>query len=163
MKDQESLGWRIHRTILLLTVLAGVDVATVVEAATFKMKDGSVVEGNVIDNMAGNWIIRTPIGYTLNSDMSDVDTIELKLADGQTLSGALLGFENGVYVIRYENSVIRIAQSPDAGYRIVTITEPSAPVPLDDVIVQPAAVPTAPAPAPEAPTVVKLPSNQPTM
>lgn len=74
-----------------------------VSAATFVLKSGERLEGEVIHATRNTLMVRETIGRIRQLSHGDVQSVEITTADGQVVSGVLLGWHDGVYDIRSED------------------------------------------------------------
>ena len=73
--------------------------ATAASAATFQLKSGESVEGEVIHATRNTLMVRENIGAIRQLSLGDVQTVEIRTRDGASVSGALLGWKDGVYEV----------------------------------------------------------------
>jgi hypothetical protein len=81
-----------------------------VRADTIVLKDGEVVEGSIIDATRNTVIVQPAIGGMRQMSIRDIEEVRIDLAQGQTISGQLLGWTDGVYQVRSGGEVIRISE-----------------------------------------------------
>lgn len=97
--------------------------ATAASAATFLLKSGESFEGEVIHATRNTLMVREKIGAVRQLSLGDVQTVEVATRNGAFVSGALLGWQDGVYEI---DSGERLTRLEDG--RIVSEDEAKLPV-----------------------------------
>jgi hypothetical protein len=95
---------------LALLVMTWTGVPGDVRADTFALKDGEVVEGSIIDATRNTVIVQPAIGGMRQMSIRDIEEVRIDLAQGQRISGQLLGWADGVYQVRSGGEVIRISE-----------------------------------------------------
>lgn len=81
--------------------------ATTTSAATFFLKTGERLEGEVIHATRNTLMIRETIGAIRQLAIDEVQSVELTTPDGSIVSGALLGWQDGVYEIEAGETPIK--------------------------------------------------------
>lgn len=92
-------------------------------AASFLLDTGDRVEGEVIHATRNTLMVREKIGAIRQLSLGDVQTVEIATRDGSKISGALLGWRDGVYEIESGERVTRLEDG-----RIVGEDEAKLPV-----------------------------------
>jgi len=73
--------------------------ATAASATTFLLETGESFDGEVIHATRNTLMIREAIGAIRQLSLGDVQSVEITTRDGDTISGALLGWREGVYEV----------------------------------------------------------------
>ena len=68
-------------------------------AASFLLETGESLEGEVIHATRNTLMVRERIGAIRQLSLGDVQTVEIATRDGSKISGALLGWRDGVYEV----------------------------------------------------------------
>jgi RNase P/RNase MRP subunit p29 len=129
---------------LAIVVSAWAGVADAVLADTFVLRSGEPIEGAIVEATRNTLVIRRAIGGMHQMSIRGIEEVRIDLAQGERISGQLLGWAEGVYQIRSGGEVIRIGEG-----RILSRgpleTEPSRtpPPPPERRTVETAALPAA--------------------
>ncbi len=99
-RRRQSKGFR--RRGLIALAAAFCLLSSGASAATFLLKNGERFEGEVIHATRNTLMVREAIGRIRQLSHGDVQSVEITTADGRVVSGALLGWRDGVYDIRSE-------------------------------------------------------------
>jgi hypothetical protein len=86
---------RCWRTIGIATALCLLSYAA--SAATFLLHNGERLDGEVIHATRNTLMVRETIGRIRQLSHGEVETVEITTRDGTVVSGALLGWRDGVY------------------------------------------------------------------
>lgn len=124
-------------------------------AQTFVLADDTTIEGTITKATNNTIIIMEEAGMILPLSLTDIKEVRIPASQSdQTLSGQLIGWENGVFELRTPNYVLRVAEG-----RILSATDIEAgvggPVKEDALPVQ-QDVPRQPAKADDGPTASDL-------
>jgi hypothetical protein len=95
---------------LALLVMTWTGAPGEVRADSIVLKDGEVLEGSIIDATRNTVIVQPVIGGMRQMSIRDIEEVRIDLAQGQTISGQLLGWADGVYQVRAGGEVIRISE-----------------------------------------------------
>jgi len=88
---------RAWRAIGVATALCLLSAAT--SAATFLLQNGERLEGEVIHATRNTLMVRETIGRIRQLSRGEVETVEITMSDGHVVSGAFVGWRDGVYEI----------------------------------------------------------------
>jgi hypothetical protein len=108
----------------LLIGLACPGIACSVEAATFILADGDVIQGDIIDHAAGNAIIQREIGGAISSALTLIQSVAFRLSDGNRIRGTLIDWNEDVYVVRDERGdrLMQIERMEDRSYLMRSVS-----------------------------------------
>jgi RNase P/RNase MRP subunit p29 len=95
---------------LATLVSTWVGAADAVLADTFVLRGGEPIEGAIVQATRNTLVIRRAIGGMHQMSIQGVEEVRIDLAQGERISGQLLGWAEGVYQIRSGGEVIRIGE-----------------------------------------------------
>jgi RNase P/RNase MRP subunit p29 len=95
---------------LAILVSAWAGAADAVLADTFVLRGGEPIEGAIVQATRNTLIIRRAIGGMHQMSIPGIEEVRIDLAQGERISGQLLGWAEGVYQIRSGSEVIRIGE-----------------------------------------------------
>jgi RNase P/RNase MRP subunit p29 len=102
------VGPRAWALATLVSAWAGV--ADAVLADTFVLRSGEPIEGAIVQATRNTLTIRRAIGGMHQMSIRGIEEVRIDLAQGERISGRLLGWSEGVYQIRSGGEVIRIGE-----------------------------------------------------
>jgi hypothetical protein len=95
---------------LATLVSAWAGAADAVLADTFVLRSGEPIEGAIVQATRNTLFIRRAIGGMHQMSIQGIEEVRIDLAQGERVSGQLLGWAEGVYQIRSGGEVIRIGE-----------------------------------------------------
>jgi RNase P/RNase MRP subunit p29 len=95
---------------LATLVSAWVGAADAVLADTFVLRGGEPIEGAIVQATRNTLVIRRAIGGMHQMSIQGIEEVRIDLAQGEWISGRLLGWAEGVYQIRSGSEVVRIRE-----------------------------------------------------
>lgn len=98
-------SWAIALPLLAATLLLCAQAAL---GASFTLKDGRQIQGDIVFARGSTLMIREPSGAMVQVGRSAVQRVELEAGKRGKVSGALAGWDQGVYEIDTADSVVRI-------------------------------------------------------
>jgi hypothetical protein len=124
-------GEALRRCALASLAAAFCFLSCAASAASFLLKNGERLEGEVIYATRNSLMVRETIGRIRQLSHGDVQSVEITTADGQVVSGVLLGWHDGVYDIRSadeETSITGkvIVEDAAAGPPVLTVSNAEA-------------------------------------
>jgi RNase P/RNase MRP subunit p29 len=102
------VGPRAWALAILVSAWAGV--ADTVLADTFVLRSGEPIEGAIVQATRNTLTIRRAIGGMHQMSIQGIEEVRIDLAQGERISGQLLGWAEGVYQIRSGSEVVRIRE-----------------------------------------------------
>ena len=105
--------------VLAGAVLFCLSVSGPLEAQTFVLSDGTVVEGKVTKGTNNSVMIVDDMGMILPLSLGSIKEVRLPAGKGgEPIAGKLVGWDNGVYELRTQKYLMRVADG-----RILSVTD----------------------------------------
>jgi hypothetical protein len=79
-------------------------------ADSFFLRSGEPIDGSIVQATRNTLIIRRGIGGMHQTSIRDIEEVRIDLAQGEQISGQLLGWAEGVYRIRLGGEEVRIGE-----------------------------------------------------
>ncbi len=98
-------GWAVALPMLAAALLLSAQAAL---GASFTLEDGRQIEGDIVFARGSTLMIRDTSGAMVQVGRSAVQRVELKAGKKGKVSGALAGWDKGVYEIDTADSVVRV-------------------------------------------------------
>jgi hypothetical protein len=119
-----KLGIRGRPWKVLLAAVALLAVASSADAATFLLDNGSSVEGEIVHATRNTLMVKLSRGGGVKQlARSSVESVEITTSGGETVSGTLESWANGVYEIDSNERLVKIE-----GREVVAEGNPTPPV-----------------------------------
>ena len=113
----EEVGYRKHGALPLrrwwqtlgvaTTLLCAANIAT---AATFSLSNGDIIEGEIVQATRNTLVIREKIGGMRQLSRHQMESMRVETKKGQTISGPLMSWKDGVYEIEYGGRLIQVRE-----------------------------------------------------
>ncbi|MEM7168956.1 MAG: Calx-beta domain-containing protein [Pseudomonadota bacterium] len=78
------------------------------EAAVFVLENGQRIEGEIIHSTRNTIMLRGTVGGVRQLSRTEIDAVQISLADGRTISGSLESWRGGLYEVRQANIVLSV-------------------------------------------------------
>ena len=98
-------GWAVALPLIAAALLWGAQAA---RGASFTLEDGREIRGDIVFARGSTLMIREPSGAMVQVGRSAVRQVEIEAGKKGKVSGALVGWDQGVYEIDTADSVIKV-------------------------------------------------------
>ncbi len=98
-------GWAVALPLIAAALLWGAQAAW---GASFTLEDGREIRGDIVFARGSTLMIREPSGAMVQVGRSAVRQVEIKAGKKGKVSGALVGWDQGVYEIDTADSVVKV-------------------------------------------------------